>query len=140
MAVSQWKLTRMEIAEAGVFKETLPAKTQLPLLDRLWQAQGRLERAYARAHRELERIEPNRPRRAREIEEEEPAPQPAAEAPSPAPPSVPEPQPARSASQPAARISDFISTEAATASEAAGSEPGSAGPGKSRSSRLHLLT
>ena len=25
MAVSQWKLTRMEVAEAGIFKETLPA-------------------------------------------------------------------------------------------------------------------
>jgi hypothetical protein len=63
MAVSQWKLTRMEVAEAGIFKEALSAKVQLPLLDRLWQAQGRLERSYARAQRELERIEPNRPRR-----------------------------------------------------------------------------
>src|SRR5437660_10957304 len=75
MAVSQWKLTRMEVAEAGVFKETAPAKTQLPLLDRLWQAQCRLERSYARAHRELARIELNRPRRNDESEEEESGPQ-----------------------------------------------------------------
>jgi hypothetical protein len=49
MAVSQWKLTRMEVAEAGIFKETLTAKAQLPLLDRLWQAQCRRELSYARA-------------------------------------------------------------------------------------------
>src|SRR3989440_12445213 len=60
MAVSQWKLTRMEVAEAGIFKETLSAKTQLPLLDRLWQAQCRLERSYARAQRELERLQASR--------------------------------------------------------------------------------
>src|SRR5882762_7476578 len=57
MAVSQWKLTRMEVAETGIFQETATAKTQLPLLDRLWQAQGRLEHAYARAHRELQRLQ-----------------------------------------------------------------------------------
>src|SRR5437660_11429730 len=60
MAVSQWKLTRMEVAEAGIFKETLSAKVQLPLLDRLWQAQCRLERSYARAQRELERLQKSR--------------------------------------------------------------------------------
>src|SRR5712691_9174036 len=70
MAVSQWKLTRMEVAEAGIFKEALSAKVQLPLLDRLWQAQCRLERSYARAQRELERIEPNRPRRFHQRKEE----------------------------------------------------------------------
>src|SRR5437667_6564030 len=58
MAVSQWKLTRMEVAEAGIFKETLSAKTQFPLLDRLWLAQGRLVRSYARAPRELELLQP----------------------------------------------------------------------------------
>src|SRR5712691_8751554 len=61
MAVSQWKLTRTEVAEAGIFQETTTAKTQLPLLDRLWQAQCRLERSYARAQRELERLQPYPP-------------------------------------------------------------------------------
>ena len=93
MAVSQWKLTRMEVAEAGIFKETLSAKTQLPLLDRLWQAQQRLERSYARAQRELERLQPYRPRRKKFVREQ-PAPQPAAETPAPAPsPAAPKPSP-----------------------------------------------
>src|SRR5438094_293914 len=74
MAVSQWKLTRMEVAEAGIFKESLSAKVQLPLLDRLWQAQCRLERSYARAQRELERLQPYRPRKFHQ-RRKEPAPQ-----------------------------------------------------------------
>src|SRR5271163_2233078 len=49
MAVSQWKLARMEVGEANIFAEAPSAKTQIPLLDRLWQAQCRLERSYARA-------------------------------------------------------------------------------------------
>src|SRR5262249_5336772 len=61
MAVAQWKLTRMEIAEVGIFKETTSAKEQLPLLERIWQAQGRLERSYTRAQRELERLQYKRP-------------------------------------------------------------------------------
>src|ERR1700730_17807282 len=48
MAVAQWKLTRMEVGEAGLFADAPSAKIQLPFLDRLWQAQGRLERSYAR--------------------------------------------------------------------------------------------
>src|SRR5712691_3433385 len=95
MAVSQWKLTRMEVAEAGIFKETLSAKTQLPLLDRLWQAQHSLERSYARAQRELERLQPYGPRRTpAKFAQEEPAPQAAAEAPAPAaPPAAQKPSP-----------------------------------------------
>ncbi len=95
MAVSQWKLTRMEVAEAGIFKETLSAKTQLPLLDRLWQAQHTLERSYARAQRELERLHPYGPRRtSAKFAQEEPAPQAAAKAPAPAaPPAAPKPSP-----------------------------------------------
>src|SRR5213078_328122 len=96
MAVSQWKLTRMEVAEAGIFKETLSAKPQLPLLDRLWQAQGRLERSYARAQRELERLQYDRPPLMQKEENEEPAPQPEAKIPSPPKsPAASSPQPAR---------------------------------------------
>src|SRR5712691_12673118 len=70
MAVSQWKLTRMEVAEAGIFKEALSAKVQLPLLDRVLQAPCPLERSHARAQRELEGLQPNRPRRFHQRKEE----------------------------------------------------------------------
>src|ERR1700680_2010368 len=59
MAVSHWKLGRTEVGESHVFQEVTDAKTQIPLLDRLWQAQCRLERSYARAQRELERLQDN---------------------------------------------------------------------------------
>jgi hypothetical protein len=61
MAISQWKLSRMEAAERDVCERSLPAAQQVLLLDRIWQAQGRMERAYARAHRELARLHKSRP-------------------------------------------------------------------------------
>src|ERR1700736_1565274 len=61
MAVSQWKLIRLEVGEVNLFKDTDSAKNQLPLLDRLWQAECRLERSYARAQRELQRLQNSRP-------------------------------------------------------------------------------
>jgi len=61
MAVSQWKLTRMEVGEADVYHEVIGAKTQIPLLDRIWKAQHSMERSFARAQRELERIQSSRP-------------------------------------------------------------------------------
>jgi hypothetical protein len=60
MAISQWKLTRIELAEKSIVTQELAAKTQIPLLDRLWQCQHRLERSYARAQRELERLQKSR--------------------------------------------------------------------------------
>jgi len=66
MAVSQWKVTRMEVVEVNIFKDT-DAKSQLSRLDQLWQAECRLERSYSRAQRELQRLQNSRP---------EPAPQP----------------------------------------------------------------
>ena len=57
MAVSQWKLIRMEVVEVNIFKDADGPKNQLPMLDRLWQAECRLERSYARAQRELERLQ-----------------------------------------------------------------------------------
>jgi len=59
MAVSQWKLTRMEVVEVNIFKDT-DAKSQLSMLDRLWQAECRLERSYSRAQRELQRLQNSR--------------------------------------------------------------------------------
>jgi hypothetical protein len=77
MAVSQWKLTRMEVVEVNIFKDTDP-KNQLSMLDRLWQAECRLERSFARAQRELERLQKSR---SQPVEPpEDPAPAPAAEA------------------------------------------------------------
>src|SRR6266705_1244724 len=39
MAVSQWKLTRVEVAERSIAQQECAAKIQIPLLDRLWQSQ-----------------------------------------------------------------------------------------------------
>jgi len=110
MAVSQWKLTRMEVAESNVYQETLTAKIQIPLLDRLWQAQCRLERSYARAQRELERLDHRRPHWTYEPDEDEeeeaeedeevddPAPELAEEAPAAAAPVAAAPGPGHNAS------------------------------------------
>src|SRR5215469_2019445 len=45
MAVSQWKLTRLEVAEHGLYAEN----AKVPMLDRMWKAQHSMERAYAQA-------------------------------------------------------------------------------------------
>ena len=71
MAVSQWKLTRMEVVEVNIFKDPEAAKNQLPMLDRLWQAECRLERSYARAQCELQRLQTSR--RQPDPQPEEPA-------------------------------------------------------------------
>src|SRR5438105_14251788 len=60
MAVSQWKLRRMEIGEASLLVQKFGAKNQIPLLDGLWQAEARLERSFTRAQRELERLQKSR--------------------------------------------------------------------------------
>jgi hypothetical protein len=81
MAVSQWKLTRMEVVEVNIFKDADGASKQFSLLDRLWQAQCRPERSYSRAQRELQRLQNSRPEPIPQPEEEPaPPPQPAAEA------------------------------------------------------------
>src|SRR6202790_1456683 len=76
MAVSQWKLTRMEVGEVNIFKDPAGPERQIPLLDRLWQAQCRLERSYARAQRELQRLQNSRPQPDPQPEEPVPASQP----------------------------------------------------------------
>jgi hypothetical protein len=60
MVVSQWKLNRMERGEVNVFTSDFGAQAQLPMLDTLWQAQCRLERSYARAQHDLERLQKSR--------------------------------------------------------------------------------
>ena len=98
MAVSQWKLTRMEVGEAAIFEDAAASTTKIPLLDRLWQAECRLERSYARAQRELERLQASR--RQPDPEPEEPAQ--AAEAPAAASPAASEPQAPQNAQSAAA--------------------------------------
>src|SRR5207253_3138485 len=66
MAVSQWKLRRMEIGEVSLLVQKFGAKNQIPLLDRLWQAEARLERSFTRAQRELERLQKSRREQPRE--------------------------------------------------------------------------
>ena len=78
MAVSQWKLTRMEVVEVNIFKDADGASKQFSLLDRLWQAQCRLERSFSRAQRELQRLQNSRPDPFQQPED--PTPAPAAEA------------------------------------------------------------
>src|SRR5207302_1483148 len=60
MAVSQWKLRRMEIGEVSLLAQKFGAKNQIPLLDRLWKAEARLERSFSKAQRELERLQNSR--------------------------------------------------------------------------------
>ncbi len=60
MAVSQWKLARMEVGEHSIFEKDIPGRDQFPLLDRVSQLEGRLERSYFRALRELERLQQSR--------------------------------------------------------------------------------
>jgi hypothetical protein len=79
MAVNQWKLTRLEVGEINIFKKD---GDNIRLLDRLWQAQCRMERSYARAQRELERLQATRRRQPHQRLEAVPLPQPVAEAPS----------------------------------------------------------
>jgi len=72
MAISQWKLTRMEVVEVNIFKDS-DAKSQLSRLDQLWQAECRLERSYSRAQRELQCLQKSRPEHVPNPEEAEEA-------------------------------------------------------------------
>jgi hypothetical protein len=81
MAVSQWKLARVEVAEKSILEQEFSAQSQIPLVDKLWQCQHRLERSYARAQRELERLQDSRRRQVQHPEDPAPTPQPAASAP-----------------------------------------------------------
>jgi hypothetical protein len=60
LVAAQWKLKRLEVAEASLLQQTLAAKIQVPLLDRLGQAQARMERSFSRAQHELQQIQKSR--------------------------------------------------------------------------------
>jgi hypothetical protein len=55
MAVSQWKMARLERDEMALIAHNTVAD-RIPLLDRLSKIHARLERWYFRAYRELERL------------------------------------------------------------------------------------
>jgi hypothetical protein len=99
MAVSQWKLVRLEVGEVNIFKNPDSPQNQVPLLDRFWQAQCRLERSYCRGQRELERLQASRRKQAPQPEEPMPAPAQAEESPSTAA-DAPAPGPAATAAPP----------------------------------------
>jgi hypothetical protein len=55
-AIAQWKLVRAEVFEADCYANEKSSKARAALLDRMTQVEGRLERAYFKAYKELERI------------------------------------------------------------------------------------
>ena len=56
-AIAQWKLARAEAFEAASYEEEPSAKAHAAILDRMTQVTSRLERAYFKAYKELERIQ-----------------------------------------------------------------------------------
>ena len=66
----------MEVAEASIHSKPAAPAIQIPLLDRMWQAQSRMERSYSRAQHELERIQIARAQQAQQpsLQNDEPAP------------------------------------------------------------------
>jgi hypothetical protein len=50
-------LARLEVGEVSIYQQSGPIAIQLPQLDRVSQHQGRLERSYFKAMRELERLQ-----------------------------------------------------------------------------------
>jgi hypothetical protein len=64
MAVSQWKLTRLEIGEVSLYAQELDGRAQLPLICKISALQARLERSYFQAMRQLEHLQAGRRVRA----------------------------------------------------------------------------
>jgi hypothetical protein len=59
MAIAYWKLQRLELIEARTLSEGLSDLAPV-MLERVWQAQQRQERSFARAQHDLERIQKSR--------------------------------------------------------------------------------
>jgi hypothetical protein len=76
--LAKWKLVRAEVFEAKCYATTSDPNDHAAILNRMTQVQGRLERAYFKAYKELERIKATRAKPAAEP--------PAAEPPSTEPP------------------------------------------------------
>jgi hypothetical protein len=72
-AIAQWKLVRVEVLEADCYAAGLPPEGRVPVFDRLTQTQGRLERAYFKAYKELERIKAARQKQPQQPEPDQSA-------------------------------------------------------------------
>ena len=66
-AIAQWKLVRAEVFEADCYAEAKSANARAAIFGRMTQFQCRLERAYFKAYKELDRI-----KTAREKQSEQP--------------------------------------------------------------------
>jgi hypothetical protein len=60
-ALAKWKLVRAEIFEAQCYATTSDPNDQAKILNMMTMVQGRLERSYFKAYKELERIKAARP-------------------------------------------------------------------------------
>ena len=67
-AIAQWKLVRAEAFEARCYADEPSAKAQAAILGRMTQIQCRLERAYFKAYKELERIKAARQKQPQQPE------------------------------------------------------------------------
>ena len=130
MAVSQWKLHRMQIVEYETFYQKSPnTPGSIPTLERLIQCQIRLERSYSHAQHDLQRLQKTRPRRA----------------PVPPEPIVFTPDPPRDTEpvepDPSAQVIDISTGIASTAREEAESPTGQQPPAKGQQPppKGHLL-
>jgi hypothetical protein len=57
MAVSHWKLARLETGERGIYTRPIPVRDQMALIGQLSQYEARPKRAFIKAMRELEHLQ-----------------------------------------------------------------------------------
>jgi hypothetical protein len=92
MAVSHWKLARLETGERAIYKKDIPVKEQMAMIVQLSQYEARLKRSFIKAMRELEHLQ--KTRHAPPEQPAEAAPRRPQDVPAPAPlPRSPEPPP-----------------------------------------------
>jgi hypothetical protein len=68
-AIAQWKLVRAEVFEADCYAETPSPNARAAIFGRMSQVQCRLERAFFKAYKELERIKTAREKRPEQSKE-----------------------------------------------------------------------
>jgi len=70
-AIAQWKLVRAEVFEADCYVKEASPQARAAILDRMTQVTSRIERAYFKAYKELERIKTAREKQAEQSEQPE---------------------------------------------------------------------
>ncbi len=97
MANAHWRLIRLTRSETRVYDAHMSLKAELAMLERISVLRARLERAYASANDQLQRLQKDRPAKAAEApatETSQPeAPKPAPATASPTPAATPDPPP-----------------------------------------------